>query len=312
MRSMKIANSGSGARSRSAPATSTWPSAPTSNPWCACWTPIRWRRQARSSTCPGPEAARTPPTSPSARMAGISRRPCDAPPRVKKSRRSGDPAFVLVWDLRSPDRPPAVVRTFAVSQGLALSPDGRTVYTAFPLSAYDVRTGRKVWSTNFLSFLVLDISPDGRLLASEVQEQGRSHPADRCTHRKDPADLGRSQAGCPRPALLGGRQPTGLGLPRRPAHRVGRVHRRATRWSRTSSRWGGALTSARTGTGYTRVATTPRCVPGTCTGTSSSCAGCSRGKAARSSSTSRLRPTARGWPTCRPTSQATRSPSSIP
>ena len=80
-----------------------------------------------------------------------------------------DPSFVLVWDLRSTDRPPELVRTGAKAQGLALSPDGRTVYTSLPLTAYDVATGRQVWSTESNSWLVLDISPDGTLLASECK-----------------------------------------------------------------------------------------------------------------------------------------------
>ena len=80
---------------------------------------------------------------------------------------------MLVWDLRSPDRPPEVVRTDVGTQGLVLSPDGRTVYTTIPLTAYDVATGRTVWSTEFISWLVLDISPDGKLLASEVHDRGR-------------------------------------------------------------------------------------------------------------------------------------------
>ena len=85
---------------------------------------------------------------------------------------SNDPSFVLVWDLRFPDRQPERVRTFAYSQALELSPDGRTVYTAFPLTAYDVATGRKIWSTEFTSFFNLALTRDGKLLASEVQTDG--------------------------------------------------------------------------------------------------------------------------------------------
>jgi len=81
-------------------------------------------------------------------------------------------AFVVVWDLRSSARTPALVRTDETrAQGLALSPDGQTVYTSWPLTAYDVATGRKVWSTDVESFVVLDISPDGRLLASEIHQK---------------------------------------------------------------------------------------------------------------------------------------------
>ena len=62
------------------------------------------------------------------------------------------------------------MRTEAGTQGIVLSPDGRTVYTSFPLTAYDVTTGRAVWSTEHESWLVLDVSPDGKLLASEIHD----------------------------------------------------------------------------------------------------------------------------------------------
>ena len=80
----------------------------------------------------------------------------------------------------------------------------------------------------------------------------------------------------PATSLLARRQAAGLRLLRRPAHRVGCVDRRS-RWSpRTPSRCPSAWTSAPTGVGSTPAATTGYCGPGTCTATSSSCAGCSR------------------------------------
>ena len=69
------------------------------------------------------------------------------------------------------------MRTDVGTEGLVLSPDGRTVYTSFPLTAYDVATGRTVWSTESTSWLVLDISPDGRLLASEIHERQGDAPS---------------------------------------------------------------------------------------------------------------------------------------
>ena len=51
----------------------------------------------------------------------------------------------LVWDLRSPSTPPVRVPTGTDLQGLALSPDGRTLYTSWPLTAYDVADGREIW-----------------------------------------------------------------------------------------------------------------------------------------------------------------------
>jgi WD40 repeat protein len=54
---------------------------------------------------------------------------------------------------------------------VVLSPEGRTLYASWPLAAYDVRSGRTLWSTDFNSWSVLDISPDGRLLASEIEPE---------------------------------------------------------------------------------------------------------------------------------------------
>ena len=49
----------------------------------------------------------------------------------------------MVWDLRSPSTPPVRVPTGTDLQGLALSPDGRTLYTSWPLTAYDVASGER-------------------------------------------------------------------------------------------------------------------------------------------------------------------------
>ena len=51
----------------------------------------------------------------------------------------------MVWDLRSPSTPPIRVPTGTDAQGVALSPDGRTLYTDWPLTAYDVATGKQIW-----------------------------------------------------------------------------------------------------------------------------------------------------------------------
>ena len=55
------------------------------------------------------------------------------------------PAYAVVWDLRSPGTPPVRVPTGPGFQGLALSPDGRILYTSTPLTAYDVATGKQIW-----------------------------------------------------------------------------------------------------------------------------------------------------------------------
>lgn len=74
--------------------------------------------------------------------------------------------YALVWDLRSPSAPPERVRTGYGYQGLALSPDGQTLYTSLPLTAYDVPTGRRVWRrADVNSWLVLHVNRRGTLLA---------------------------------------------------------------------------------------------------------------------------------------------------
>ena len=55
------------------------------------------------------------------------------------------PGYAVVWDLRSPSTPPIRVPTGTDAQGMALSPDGRTLYTGWPLTAYDVATGKRIW-----------------------------------------------------------------------------------------------------------------------------------------------------------------------
>ena len=55
------------------------------------------------------------------------------------------PGYAVVWDLRSPSTPPVRVPTGTDPQAMALSPDGRTLYTGWPLTAYDVATGKRIW-----------------------------------------------------------------------------------------------------------------------------------------------------------------------
>jgi WD40 repeat protein len=54
-------------------------------------------------------------------------------------------AFGLVWDLRAPGRPPHKVAMTNASQSVVLSPDGHTIYGQWPLTAYDVATGKRLW-----------------------------------------------------------------------------------------------------------------------------------------------------------------------
>ncbi|TGN64468.1 hypothetical protein EXE59_11215 [Nocardioides eburneiflavus] len=75
------------------------------------------------------------------------------------------PGYVAVWDLRSPATPPVRVPTGPGIQGLALSPDGRTVYTSLPLTAYDVGSGDMLWRERDLTSGALDLDGRGTLLA---------------------------------------------------------------------------------------------------------------------------------------------------
>ena len=81
---------------------------------------------------------------------------------------AGGKSFTVVWDLESAAPQPDVVHTDSYYSNVAvLSPDGRTLYTSFPLAAYDVASSDIVWSTKIHPW-GFDISPDGKLLASVV------------------------------------------------------------------------------------------------------------------------------------------------
>jgi DNA-binding SARP family transcriptional activator/WD40 repeat protein len=77
------------------------------------------------------------------------------------------PSHALVWDLRSPSSLPVRVSTGTDVQGMALSPDGGTLYTGWPLTAYDVATGKRIWRRGDLTtwYTALDINRAGTLLA---------------------------------------------------------------------------------------------------------------------------------------------------
>jgi DNA-binding SARP family transcriptional activator/WD40 repeat protein len=75
------------------------------------------------------------------------------------------PGYAAVWDLRSPATPPVRVPTGTDLQGIALSPDGQTLYTGRPLTAYDVGSGDTIWREPELSSGVLDVNTQGTLLA---------------------------------------------------------------------------------------------------------------------------------------------------
>lgn len=75
--------------------------------------------------------------------------------------------YALVWDLRSPTARPVRVPTGLEHPGVALSPDGRILYTSDPLTAYDLTTGERIWRRARLAsdYTAFDINRDGTLLA---------------------------------------------------------------------------------------------------------------------------------------------------
>jgi WD40 repeat protein/DNA-binding SARP family transcriptional activator len=95
---------------------------------------------------------------------------------------------VMAWDLRDPRHPVRVLRMplgrdpNAHYRGMvALSPDGQTLYTSIKLAAYDVATGRKLYSHPFTfpstgvpghTSDYFELSPDGTLIAVTRVPQG--------------------------------------------------------------------------------------------------------------------------------------------
>lgn len=71
----------------------------------------------------------------------------------------------MVWDLRAPSLAPTRIPTGLGYQTLALSPDGRTLYTARPLTAYDVASGKRIWRRPGVDAFRLEIDLQGDLLA---------------------------------------------------------------------------------------------------------------------------------------------------
>lgn len=82
------------------------------------------------------------------------------------------PGYALVWDLRSASSPPVRVPTGLGTQGMALSPDGRILYTSNPLTAYDVASGDTIWREPDVVAGLLDLTTDGALLAAAEFELG--------------------------------------------------------------------------------------------------------------------------------------------
>ncbi len=75
------------------------------------------------------------------------------------------PGYAAVWDLRSPSTPAERVPLIDIP-GVALSPDGRTLYTDWPLTAYDVAKGTQLWQRGDIrSLLPVGANAKGSLLA---------------------------------------------------------------------------------------------------------------------------------------------------
>jgi WD40 repeat protein len=90
---------------------------------------------------------------------------------------SSPPPTAMVWDLRGGDGTPvASLELPEVYQGMAISPDGLTVYTSGPAAAYDVTSGERLWRREDVgSFFTSDLSPDGALLALNKQDHAAGY-----------------------------------------------------------------------------------------------------------------------------------------
>jgi DNA-binding SARP family transcriptional activator/WD40 repeat protein len=113
---------------------------------------------------------------------------------------SDAPGFAVVWDLRSAGRAPRKVTLPTGRQGLALSPDGRTLYTQSPLTGYDVATGKVQWRRDDLTgFTTIDITRDGNLLALQhIVETDKNGIALVDTHAGKTVRMLRGHTGEPR------------------------------------------------------------------------------------------------------------------
>jgi WD40 repeat protein/DNA-binding SARP family transcriptional activator/energy-coupling factor transporter ATP-binding protein EcfA2 len=82
--------------------------------------------------------------------------------------------FALVWDLRRPNRPRRVPLP-AGPQGLAVAPSGDVIYTSWPLTAYDVSSGKVRWRSPITGRGHLDINGAGSLLAMPEWDERKNN-----------------------------------------------------------------------------------------------------------------------------------------
>lgn len=76
----------------------------------------------------------------------------------------GPRGLAVVWDLRSPASAPRRIPVGRGLQDLSLSPDGRTLYTGSPLTAFDVASGGRAWQRPDLRSVALDLDAQGTLI----------------------------------------------------------------------------------------------------------------------------------------------------
>ena len=86
--------------------------------------------------------------------------------------------YAVVWDLRSLSTPPARIPIGKTRQGLALSPDGQTLYTGWPLTSYDVASGMRIWRRPKVHAFVVEPNSRGTLLALQDSTDAgtKKHP----------------------------------------------------------------------------------------------------------------------------------------
>jgi class 3 adenylate cyclase/WD40 repeat protein len=85
-------------------------------------------------------------------------------------------SIVMVWDVSAPRSPVFRVRIPDI-QGVAISPDGHTVYVANPFMAFDVDTGQKLLENqNVKSFVFFSLNPAGnRMLTMPYGDSDDDH-----------------------------------------------------------------------------------------------------------------------------------------
>ena len=77
--------------------------------------------------------------------------------------------WAAVWDLETPGREPQRIRIEHGDGGVALSPDGKTMYTTSPLMIHDLLTGTRRPVAGAEPLGRVTVSPDGRFLASAAR-----------------------------------------------------------------------------------------------------------------------------------------------